>query len=268
MQVILIIIVCLFGLSIGSFANVCIYRIPRKKSIANPPRSFCPRCGKTLAWYDNIPVLGFLLLRGKCRYCRASISVQYPLVELLIGLLFVGAYIFVLSRGERLILIPFYWYFCTTLVILSVIDEEFFILPDRLTYPLVILGFLLAALYPGHLGSSTIGPALLRALIGALAGGLSLWLIGLLGKAAFKKEAMGLGDVKLMAAVGAWQGWELVLFAIFLGALVAAVVGITFIVMKKAKLGSKIPFGPYLAAGSLITLFFGWEILSWYLGLY
>ena len=268
MQVILIIIVFLFGLAIGSFANVCIYRLPREKSIANPPRSFCPHCGKTITWYDNIPVLGFLLLRGKCRYCRASISAQYPLVELLIGLLFVGVYLFVFSRGERLILIPFYWYFCTTLVILSVIDGEFFILPDRLTYPLVILGFLLAALYPGHLGSSTIGAGLLRALIGAVAGGLSLWLIGVLGKAAFKKEAMGLGDVKLMAAVGAWQGWELVLFAIFLGALVAAVVGITCIVMKKAKLGSKIPFGPYLAAGSLITLFFGWEILLWYIRLY
>ncbi|HDL65035.1 MAG TPA: prepilin peptidase [Proteobacteria bacterium] len=267
-SIVIIIIIFLFGLSIGSFANVCIYRLPRKKSIANPPRSFCPHCGKTIAWYDNIPVLGFLLLRGKCRYCRASISIQYPLVELLIGLLFLGVYLFVLSRGERLILIPFYWYFCATLVILSVIDGEFFILPDWLTYPLVIVGFLLAALYPGHLGSSTIGPGMLRALIGALAGGLSLWLIGLLGKAAFKKEAMGLGDVKLMAAVGAWQGWELVLFAIFLGALVAAVVGITFIVMKKAKFGSKIPFGPYLAAGSLITLFFGWEILFWYLRLY
>jgi len=275
-SILLIIIVFLFGLSIGSFANVCIYRLPRKKSIASPSRSFCPKCGKTIAWYDNIPVLSFLILRGKCRYCHAPISLQYPLVELLTGLLFVGVHLFVISRGERLvislgdrlILLPFYWYFCATLVILSVIDGEFFILPDRLTYPLVIGGFLLAALYPGHLGSPAIGSSLLRALIGAAAGGLSLWLIGLLGKAAFKKEAMGLGDVKLMAAVGAWQGWELVLFAIFLGALVAAVAGITCIVMKKADWGSKIPFGPYLAAGSLITLFFGWEILFWYLRLY
>ena len=150
MQVILIIIVFLFGISIGSFANVCIYRLPRKKSIANPPRSFCPRCGKTIAWYDNIPILGFLLLRGKCRYCCASISVQYPLVELLIGLLFVGVYLFIISRGGQLILIPFYWYFCTTLVILSVIDGEFFILPDWLTYPLVIVGFLLADVTYAH----------------------------------------------------------------------------------------------------------------------
>ena len=268
MQFIFIIIVFLFGLAIGSFANVCIYRIPRKKSIANPPRSFCPKCGRTIAWYDNIPVLSFLLLRGKCRACRAPISVKYPLVELLMGLLFVGVLLSVISRGERLVLLPFYWYFCATLLILSVIDGEFFILPDRLTYPLVILGFLLSVLYPGHLGNVTIGSALLRSLIGAAAGGLSLWLIGLLGKAAFKKEAMGLGDVKLMAAVGAWQGWQMVYLAIFLGALVAAVVGVTFIVMKKSSWGSKIPFGPYLAAGSLITLFFGWEILFWYLNMY
>ena len=263
----LTVIVFLFGLSIGSFCNVCIYRLPRKKSIILP-RSFCPRCGKTIAWYDNIPLLSFLLLRGKCRYCRASISVQYPLVELLMGLLFIGVHLFVLSHSLKLILIPFFWYFCATLVVLSVIDGRFFILPDRLTYPLLILGFLLAALYPGHLGSSTIGPALLRALIGAGAGGLSLWLIGVLGKAAFKKEAMGLGDVKLMAAVGAWQGWQMVFLAIFLGALVAAVVGVMCIILKKAKFGSKIPFGPYLAVGSLITLFFGWKILFWYLRLY
>lgn len=260
--------VFLFGLAIGSFANVCIFRLPRNKSIVTPSRSFCPECGKTIAWYDNIPLLSFLILRGKCRSCRARISIQYPLVELLTGLLFAGVYLFIISHSLRLILIPFYWYFCVTLVILSVIDGEFFILPDWLTYPLLILGFLLAALYPGHLGSSTIGSALLQALIGAAAGGLSLWLIGVLGKAAFKKEAMGLGDVKLMAAVGAWQGWQMVFLAIFLGALVAAVVGISGIIMKKAKWGARIPFGPFLAAGSLLTLFFGWEILIWYLRLY
>ncbi len=264
----LIIIVFLFGLAVGSFANVCIYRLPRKKSIARPPRSFCPHCGKTIAGYDNIPLLSFLLLRGKCRQCRAAISVQYPLVELLMGLLFVSVHFLVVSRGERLILVPFYWYFCATLVILSVIDGEFFILPDRLTYPLLMMGFLLTVLYPGHLGSITIGQALLRSLIGAAAGGLSLWLIGLLGKAAFKKEAMGLGDVKLMAAVGAWQGWQMVLLAIFLGALLAAVIGVGSIIMKKAHWGSRIPFGPFLAAGSLLTLFFGRQILFWYLTIY
>ncbi|MFH1039002.1 MAG: prepilin peptidase [PVC group bacterium] len=266
-SVLLIIFIFLFGLAIGSFGNVCIYRLPRKKSIVLP-RSFCPGCGKTIAWYDNIPLLSFLILGGKCRSCGTSISIRYPLVELLIGLLFVAVHLFVLSRGERLILIPFYWYFCVSLAVLSVIDTEHFILPDVLTYPLLGLGFLLAVLYPGHLGSPAVGPALLRALIGAAAGGLSLWLIGVLGKAAFRKEAMGSGDVKLMAAVGAWQGWQMALLAIFLGALLAAVAGVAAIIRKKAQWGSRIPFGPCLAAGSLLTLFFGREILVWYLHFY
>lgn len=268
MEIIFIIIVFVFGLAIGSFSNVCIYRLPRHQSIVNPPRSFCPHCRKTIAWYDNIPILGYILLNGRCRHCNAGISARYPLVELLTGLLFVGVYIFIVYRGHRLILIPFYWYFCSTLVILSAIDGEFFILPDRLTYPLLLVGFLLTIVYPGHLGSTAVGPALLRSLNGVAVGGVGLWLIGVIGKAALKKEAMGLGDVKLMAAIGAWQGWQMVLLAIFIGALVAAVVGITCIIMKKAKWGTKIPFGPYLAAGSLITLFFGWRILFWYLRLY
>ncbi|MDP8213734.1 MAG: prepilin peptidase [Candidatus Euphemobacter frigidus] len=261
------IIAFLLGLSIGSFCNVCIYRLPLRKSIILP-RSYCPLCEKQIAWYDNIPLFSFLILKGRCRHCRGPISIQYPLVELLVGLLFVVAYLSVGSRGLSSILIPFFWYFCASLVVLSVIDWKHFIIPDVVIYPLILLGFILAAVLPRHLDATGIIPALLRALLGASVGGLSLWLIGVLGRAVFKKEAMGLGDVKLMAAVGAWQGWQMVLLAIFLGALVASVVGVTFIILKKAQWGSRIPFGPFLAAGSLITLFFGWEILFWYLGLY
>ncbi len=267
MEIFLVIIVFLFGLSVGSFANVIIYRIPEGKSIVLP-RSYCPSCRKPLAAYDNIPLLSFLLLRGKCRRCRAPISPRYPLVELLLGLLFAAAYLLAAGRGERLVLFPFYWYFIFTLVVLALIDLEHYILPDVLTYPLLGAGFLLAVVDPGRLGAAAVGPALLNSLIGAAVGGGSLWLIGILGKAAFRKEAMGLGDVKLMAAVGAWQGWGPALFAVFLGALAAAVVGITLILLKKAQWGAKLPFGPYLALGSLLTLFFGNSLIAWYLGLY
>jgi len=274
--ILLIIIAFLLGISIGSFANVCIYRIPRKKSIANPPRSFCPKCGYTIAWYDNIPVLSFLLLRGKCRACRAPIAIKYPLVELLMGLLFVGVLLSVISRGERLVLLPFYWYFCASLVILSIIDGEHFILPAPITYPLIVVGLIFAFLLPEHIcyfqWNKTCEITRLWGLtysaIGIVVGGGSIWLIGLFGKKVFKKEAMGFGDVVLMAGVGAWQGWKMVLLAIFLGALVASICYLPLIIVRKAKLDSELPFGPYLAAGSMISLLFGWGILSWYLGLY
>ncbi|MDP8235618.1 MAG: A24 family peptidase [Candidatus Erginobacter occultus] len=267
MDIFLIAIAFLFGLSVGSFANVIVYRLPEGKSIVLP-RSYCPDCRTPIAARDNIPLLGFLLLKGKCRYCRAAISPRYPLVELLMGLVFVAVYLLLSARGERLILFPFYWFFCFSLVVLSLIDFRHYILPDVLTYPLLGAGFLLAVLYPGRLGSGEIGPELLRSLIGAVVGGGSLWMIGLLGKAAFRKEAMGLGDVKLMAAVGAWQGWGMALFAVFLGALAAALVGISLILLKKARWGARLPFGPYLALGSLLTLFFGSPLIAWYLGFY
>lgn len=263
----LIIIIFLFGLALGSFANVCVYRIPKNQSIVLP-RSYCPACRAAIAPGDNIPLLSYFLLSGRCRHCRERISLRYPFAELLMGLLFTGVCLLALNRGEKLILLPFYWYFTFSLVVLSLIDFEHYILPDVLTYPLLGAGFLLAVLYPGRLGPAEIGSALLRSLIGAAVGGGSLWLIGLLGKAVFRKEAMGLGDVKLMAAVGAWQGWEMALFAIFLGALVAALVGVALILLKKAGWGSKIPFGPYLAVGSFLTLFFGRPLIAWYLSFY
>jgi len=267
MYIFLVVIVFLFGLAVGSFANVVIRRLPKGESIVLP-RSYCPACGKPIAPRDNIPLLSYFLLRGKCRNCRKAISPRYPLVEGLMALLFVAVFLLASARGEGIILFPFYWYFAFTMVVLSLIDFEHFILPDVLTYPLLAAGFLLAALCPGRLGPGGIGPELLRALIGAAVGGGSLWLIGLFGKAAFRKEAMGLGDVKLMAAVGAWHGWGMALFAVFLGALAAAIVGLTLIILKKARWGAKLPFGPYLALGSLSTLFFGRTLIDWYLGLY
>lgn len=266
-NVILLVIVFFFGLSVGSFVNVCVYRVPLRKSIVLP-RSFCPRCKKPIAWYDNIPILSYLLLKGRCRHCGKPISIGYPLVELAVGLLFVGTHWYVLSHRFDPILIPFYWYFCASLVALSLIDWKHYILPDSITYPLIAAGILFAVVFPRHLAEISIGPALLKSLLGMAVGGAVLWLIGRLGRSLFKKEAMGMGDVKLMAGVGAWQGWGMALFAIFIGALVASVVGVILIISKKAEFGSRIPFGPYLAIGSLITLFFGWDLLVWYLSMY
>ncbi len=285
MNLILDAIVFLFGLSVGSFLNVCVFRMPRGESIVLP-RSFCPGCRQPIAWYDNVPLLSFLLLRGRCRRCGASISLRYPLVELTTGLLFLGVHFFVLMSRFRLFretgvvlplhLIPFLWYFAASLFALSVIDWEHFILPDRITYPLFAVGLILAALIPDHFalfqwsppGPWALLPSLRHSLLGALAGGLSLYLIGVLGKAALKKDAMGMGDVKMMAAVGAWMGWPMVLLSIFLGAVAAAAVGVALIIVRRAKFGSRIPFGPYLALGSLLCLFWGKMIMVWYLGWY
>lgn len=280
-------IVFLFGISIGSFLNVCVFRMPRGESIVLP-RSFCPACRRQIAWYDNVPLLSYLVLRGRCRACGARISPRYPLVELTTGILFLAVHLFVLVSRNRLFqetrtavllplhLIPFLWYFASSLFALALIDWEHYILPDRLTYPLLGVGLLLAALIPDHFalfqwarpGPWALGPSLLHSLLGAAAGSLSLYLVAVLGKAALKKDAMGMGDVKLMAAVGAWLGWPMALLSIFVGASVAAVVGLGLILARRARWGARIPFGPYLALGSLLCLFWGRAIMAWYLGFY
>jgi len=285
MQIVLVIIVFLFGLAIGSFLNVCIYRLPRRQSLALP-RSFCPRCRTPIAWYDNIPVLSYLILRGRCRHCGGKISIRYPLVELVTGFIFVAVHLRVLNMRQclfrdhaiylSLVVIPFLWYFTASLIALSLIDWEHKILPDPITYPLLAVGLLFAIISPRHFclfqWRNIAAPGYLSGLkysvLGLAIGGGSLWLIGAAGKAVFKKEAMGFGDVKLMAAVGAWQGWPMTLLAVFLGSILASLVGVFLLVSKQARWGTKIPFGPYLVLGSLLTLFFGQEIIFWYLGFY
>ena len=256
-----------WGLAIGSFINVCVYRLPRGKSVVMP-RSFCPGCGVPIKWHDNIPLLSFILLRARCRNCRAPISWRYPAAELLTALLFLWVHFHIFGGRQQLFLVPFYWYFCASLVALSAIDLEHYIIPDRITYPLAAVGLFLAGLHPVRLGQGTIGGGLFRALLGLAVGGAALFLVRILGRAAFKKEAMGMGDVKLMAAVGAWQGWAPTLLAVFLGAVVAAVVGVALVAAKKARWQSNLPFGPYLALGSLVTLLYGSELLHWYLNFF
>ncbi|MBL8470627.1 MAG: prepilin peptidase [Rhodocyclaceae bacterium] len=265
----------LLGLCIGSFLNVVIHRLPRMMrrdweaqcaelrgempAEAPPfsllrPRSRCPSCGHAITALENIPVLSWLMLRGRCSACHTPISARYPAIELLCALLTVA----VLAKfgasavgGGMLILV---W----CLIALAFIDLDEQYLPDDITLPLAWAGLLF------NLGTDYV--ALPAALIGAVAGYLSLWSIYWLFKLATGKEGMGYGDFKLLAALGAWLGWAMLPAVILLSSVVGAVVGISLIALRRHERQVPIPFGPYLAAAGLIALFFGREINTAYLG--
>ncbi|MDR1196273.1 MAG: prepilin peptidase [Endomicrobium sp.] len=237
----------LTGLTLGSFANVCIYRIPLNLSIIKP-RSSCTVCKKQVKWYDNIPILSYIFLGGKCRYCKEKISIIYPIIESITGISFVILYHF---YG----LTPAFFLFCFMafcLIVISGIDYYYQIIPDIFPLMLVIAGLLLS-FFNVSLGETYL-QKFLNAFIGFIAGGGSLFLIGLLGHFLFKKEAMGGGDVKLMAGVGAVIGWERVLFAIFIASFIGSILGLFLIITKKVEKRGYMPFGPFLAVASYLTL--------------
>ncbi len=239
----------LFGLIIGSFLNVCIYRIPQNKSIVWPP-SFCPKCGAHIKFYDNIPVLSYIILRGKCRHCKAPISCQYPIVELLAGLLTV---LFVwrwgLTAWTGVLLAAVY-----ALIILSVIDWELMIIPDRFSLGLIVLGFAFCWLNPVFEGSGW--GMFLQSLLGAAVGFFGTLAVAVLGSLMFKKEAMGGGDVKLMGGIGAFVGWEGVITTIVFASALGLAYSVFLMLFKGKKKEDAIPFGPFLSAGALINLFY------------
>ncbi len=241
-------IAVLFGLLFGSFLNVCIYRIPRGESIAFPA-SHCPNCQHPIKPYDNVPVFSFLLLRGQCRSCSATISWRYPMVEALTAALF-G---YIVHRYSLTWAALAYLVFTALLIAISFIDLDHLIIPDVLSLPGIALGFGASFLIPRPWYDS---------LIGLLVGGGMIWIVAYLGELAFKKEAMGGGDVKLMAMVGAFLGWKMVLLTILFASVVGAIIGI----MMKLSTGKEyIPFGPFLSFGALCALFFGENFLRWYL---
>ena len=238
----------LVGLMIGSFLNVCTLRWPEDESVVFPG-SHCPKCGEPIRWYDNVPVLGYVLLRGRCRACREPISLQYPLVELATGLVWAGMFSyaglsFEALRGTLLL---------TILFGIALTDARFYIIPDQVSLGGLVLGLGLAFL-PGGIDA-------LDALIGAIVGFGLLGSVAVVGKWMLKKDAMGLGDIKMMAMVGAFLGWAGVLLTVFLGALLGAVI-FGPISYKTKKL---VPFGIFLAAAAAITYGFGSEIIDWYL---
>jgi leader peptidase (prepilin peptidase)/N-methyltransferase len=240
----------LFGLCVGSFLNVVIARLPEGKSIVSPG-SACPRCGTFIRWFDNVPLISYALLRGRCRQCREPISARYPLVELLTGLLFVLA---VWQRGLTLDLIPALL-LLTALVAITAIDLDRQLIPDALSLPGIVVGFVSSLL----LGR----PGWLESLLGILVGGGIFFLI-----IVASGGGMGGGDMKLGAMLGAFLGWKLVLVAILIAVLVGGVIAIGLLVGGQRGRKDALAFGPYLALGGAISLFWGQPLLDWYLGVF
>lgn len=241
----------LFGLAIGSFLNVVIYRLPRHIPLALG-RSGCPHCGALIAWWQNLPVFSYLVLSGRCHTCKGGISVRYPLVELLTAVTFAAwiAALGVTLQAAGLI------YLCCILICVVFIDWEFQIIPDWLTLPALALGWLWAAFTP--LG-------LVESLLGTLVGGGGLFAVALLGDWIFKKESMGGGDIKLSAALGAFLGWKLVVLVFFLSALVGALAsGIWLLVSRDMRKKRMIPFGPFLSIAAVVAVLWGQQLIGWY----
>ncbi|UCD54637.1 MAG: prepilin peptidase [Candidatus Omnitrophota bacterium] len=249
----MIIFLFIIGTMAGSFMNVCIYRMPRKQSIVTPP-SRCPSCGARIPWFDNVPILSFLILRGKCRFCKKRISARYIIVEALSGFICVLLFLYFGLTAKFFIL----WFLLSALIVASFIDLRFHEIPDIITLPGIILGLLLAGLYPPLMGKTGHLSSLLNSLLGILAGGGSIYLAGFIGEFIFKKEAMGGGDVKLLAMIGSFIGWKLAIFTFFLAPFFGSLVGITL----KIKHGREIiPYGPHLSLAALVAILYGEQIL-------
>jgi len=249
-----IVFAMVFGLALGSFLNVCIYRIPLKKSIVRPPSS-CPQCGARIRFYDNIPVISYIVLLGRCRHCRAPISLRYPLVEILIGLLSVALFVQFGLRSKTIFL--FLFLFTAALVAIAFIDLQHKIIPDVISLPGILIG-LAFSFFP----SAAISP--IEALIGVVGGGGFLLLVGTVFEKLTGREGMGGGDVKLLAMIGAWMGWKALPFILLISSLSGAVIGGVSLVATRQGVRSRIPFGPFLALGALVFLFFGDDITRWF----
>lgn len=243
MDIILPIFIFTVGAAIGSFSNVCIYRLPKKLSVISPS-SQCPNCGKSISPFDNIPIISFLILRGRCRYCQSPISWRYPIVELITGLIFLSLYLNFRISPQFFI----YALLCTSLIIIAFIDLEYKIIPDVITLPGIIIGLTLSLTIP-HI-------TLINSIKGFLLGGVLFYIIAILSRG-----GMGGGDIKLIAMVGSFLGWKNVLLTIFLGSLFGSIVGIVLIILKKKNRKDMVPFGPFLSLGAIISIFFGREII-------
>jgi len=255
-----------FGSCIGSFLNVCIYRIPREESVV-APRSHCPNCGKMIAWYDNIPLVSYLALNARCRHCKQWITPRYFLVELLTAALFLMVW---LKYGFSPVA-PAYWLMISGLILGTFVDFEHMIIPDRVTIGGMIAGLVLSGLVPSLHETRSAVQALISSGIGLALGFGVLWLVAFFGKLAFKKDAMGFGDVKLLGAIGAFLGWKAVLFTILFSSFAGSVVGVAFIVGGRKEWQSRIPYGPYIALAAVVWVLWGqgwWQAyMNWLSGM-
>jgi leader peptidase (prepilin peptidase)/N-methyltransferase len=246
--------VFLFGAAVGSFLNVCIYRLPGSLSIIRP-RSMCPSCKTQIAFYDNIPILSYLWLRGRCRRCGATISLRYPVVETTAGLFAVALFNRHGVAPEGFIL----YAFVAALLVVTFIDLDHQIIPDVITYPGILVGFL-SSFVVDHITYK-------ESLMGILLGGGSLFLVASVYYLLTRKEGMGGGDIKLLAMVGAFLGWKAVIFTIFVGSAIGTVVGVAVALRTHGGRKMAVPFGPFLSLGALLFLFCGQQIIGWYTAL-
>lgn len=248
-----VVLIFILGLIVGSFSNVCIYRIPRNKSIIYPA-SHCPKCRSNISPKDNVPLLSFILLKGRCRNCKSKISIQYPIVELLTGLTFLAIYLIYGLSIQSLI----YIILSSALVIIALIDLNEQIVPDVISLPGIVIGFIISFFVPYI--------SFINSALGVVVGGGIILIIGLGGSVIFKKEAMGGGDVKLAAMIGAFLGWRYIIISLFLGFFLGALAGIILILSKIKSRDDVVPFGPFIVLGSFITLLWGEQIITWYIG--
>jgi leader peptidase (prepilin peptidase)/N-methyltransferase len=273
-----------FGACVGSFLNVCIYRIPLDQSVV-APRSHCMSCGKLIPWYHNLPVISYFVLRGRCASCKAPFSFRYAAVELLVAALFTLACCMAPPIGGTpplgivalpgLAAVPVVWVFLSGLVVATFVDLDHFIIPDSISIGGMAAGLALSALVPSLHGADGAWQGLLAAAIGLAAGFVPLQTIRLVGTAIYRRKgriaadeyAMGFGDIKLIGAIGAFLGWQGAAFSIMAAALYGTLVALPLLVSGNRKLLDRLPFGPYLSLGAFTWLLWGPRILGVYLAM-
>ncbi len=252
METFFYIFVFLVGLLLGSFFNVCIYRIPREQSIVFPP-SHCASCNTRLKWTDLFPLFSYLFLSGKCRYCHERISFRYPLIELLTGMIYLLLAVKFGISGTFAV----YAVLCSILIIATAIDLEFQIIPNGLVLTGTIAGVIFSL--------AGLSVPWLDALLGMLVGGGTFLLVALLAYLILKKEGMGGGDVKFMGMIGLLIGWRLTSLSILLSVYAGGLIGALLLLLRIKKRGDAIPYGPFIAVGTLLSIFFGNDLINWYL---
>jgi leader peptidase (prepilin peptidase) / N-methyltransferase len=247
-------LVLILGACVGSFLNVCIYRLPRHESLAWPG-SHCTTCNRTLSWFENIPVLSWIVLRGRCRGCHQSISWMYPIVEVVTALVFLSGYLLYGPTALAVVRILF----ACALVVLFVTDLQHKILPNVITLPGIVIGFVC---------SLFLAPGWRDSLIGIVIGGGVLFAIAEAYYRVRKQEGLGMGDVKLLGMIGAFLGWKLVLLTLVLASFAGSVIGVAMIATGRGGMKYALPFGTFLAVGALVAAIWGTPLVDWYLGFY
>jgi len=247
-----VVFAAIFGSTIGSFLNVCIYRLPRRESIVWP-RSACPHCRRNLAWYENLPIVSYIWLRGRCRTCRGAISIRYPIVEALTAAMFAGAAWY---YGPSILLVSRLVFGCA-LIVLFAIDLEHHLLPNAITLPGIVAGFLF---------SFVTDPGWTASLVGIVFGGGLLYTIAEAYYRIRHEEGLGMGDVKMLAMIGAFIGWQLTLLTLMTASLAGSVIGLGLLATGRGSMKYALPFGTFLALGAAFAAVLGPGLLDWYLG--